>query len=419
MRRERAADGSVEQAAVEPAAAAPAGPAPLLTPHGLLGLQRSAGNRAVAALVARQATAEAAPPAKLAWGSKGRPVTALQLHLNMLDEVKTELAVDAIYGPITTRAVREFQAAHPPLGKTGVADAATQAAIAEALTEDQNPEDVGRKLYALGKQAYERRQFGHAYAFFTRVQELVDKPAITFSRAQALRRLGGRRQEAIALYEEYLAKGDGGRNKDAELALAELRTPEKTGDEAKDRAAAETIYKRGAALYGAGDFAHAYDEFTRASELVDAAAIAFSRAQALRRLGGRREEAIELYEDYLTRSDGARKKDAEAVLADLRVPEKTGDEAKDRATAEAIYHKGAALYEAGDFAHAYDEFTRAGEIVDVAAIRFSRAQALRRLGGRELEAQALYEVYIAVGDGTRNEDAEQMLELLQTHGAAP
>lgn len=417
--RERATDGPVE-AAVKPAAGAPPGPAPLLTPRGLLWLQRRAGNRAVTALVARKtAVAEAGPPAKLAWGSTGPAVTALQMHLNTLDEVKTELEVDAKYGPITTQAVREFQAAHPPLGKTGVADAATQAAIAEALTEDQNQEDVARKLYALGTKAYERRQFGHAYAFFTRVQELVDKPAITFSRAQALRRLGGRRQETIALYEDYIARGDGARNKDAELALAELRDPEKTGDADKDRATAKAIYDKAAAYYKAGDFAHASDQFARASTLVDAPAIAFSRAQALRRLGGHRQEAIELYEDYMTRGDGARKKDAELALADLRAPAKTGDEDKDRAAAKAIYDKGVALYNTGDFAHAYDEFSRAGEIVDLAAIRFSRAQALRRLGGRELEAQALYEVYIAVGDGTRTQDAEQMLDLLQTHGAGP
>jgi tetratricopeptide (TPR) repeat protein len=240
-----------------------------------------------------------------------------------------------------------------------------------------------------------------------------------FSRAQSLRRLGARREEAIALYEEYLASGHGVRDADAQAALTELRTPEKTGDEDIDNAAAKAIFNRGAALFEAHDYAHAYDEFTRAGELSDRAGIVFSRAQALRRLGGRREEAIALYEAYLAREDGTRKKDAEAALAELRSPAKTGDDATDNATAKGIFDKGAAEFEAGDYAHAYDDFTRAGEVSDRAGILFSRAQALRRLGGREDEAMALYQQYIELGEGTRIADAEQMLELLRTHGAAP
>ena len=117
----------------------------------------------------------------------------------------------------------------------------------------------------------------------------ADRPGIVFSRAQALRRLGGRREEAIALYEQYLATGHGTRDADAKDALAELRTPDKTGDEAVDTATARGIFNKGGALFEARDYAHAYDEFTKAGELSDRAGILFSRAQALRRLGGRRE----------------------------------------------------------------------------------------------------------------------------------
>ena len=70
--RERVADGPVEEA--EPAA--PDGPPAIrlgataaLTPRALLGLQRAAGNRAAAALVARQPAATAA--GALATGSTG------------------------------------------------------------------------------------------------------------------------------------------------------------------------------------------------------------------------------------------------------------------------------------------------------------------------------------------------------------
>src|SRR3954469_17506795 len=82
---------------------------------------------------------------------------------------------------------------------------------------------------------------GHAYAFFTRAGELTDRPGIIFSRAQSLRKLGGRREEAIALYEQYLATGAGTRDADAKAALAELRTPTATGDPDVDTATAKTI----------------------------------------------------------------------------------------------------------------------------------------------------------------------------------
>ena len=113
-----------------------------------------------AALVARQPTAT--KDGTLAMGATGSAVTALQMHLNMVDEVKTELVTDGIYGPITTSAVRQFQSAHPPLKATGAADAETQAAIAEAMKEDQNQEDIGRKLFELGGRSYERGKYGHA-----------------------------------------------------------------------------------------------------------------------------------------------------------------------------------------------------------------------------------------------------------------
>ena len=418
--RERVTDGSVKEVATEEADAPAAPRLPsggTLTPHAMLGLQRAAGNRAAVAMLARAPTAEAT--GRLATGSKGARVTDLQMRLNQLDEVKTELAVDGIYGPITTKAVKEFQSAHAPLKANGVADADTQAAVAEALTEEQDPVEVARKLFNLGGKAFERGKFGHAYAFFTRAGELTDRPGILFSRAQSLRKLGGRREEAIALYEQYLANGAGTRDADAKTALLELKTPEATGDADVDTATARTIFNKGGALFEAGDYAHAYDEFTKAGELTDRPGILFSRAQSLRKLGGRREEAIALYEQYLANGGGTRDADARAALAALRSPEATGDETVDTATAKGIFNKGGALFEAGDYGHAYDEFTRASELADRPGILFSRAQALRKLGGREDEAMALYQQYIDLGEGSRLEDAKQMLELLRTHGAAP
>ena len=77
------------------------------------------------------------------------------------------------------------------------------------------------------------------------------------------------------------------------------------------------------------------------------------------------------------------------------------------------------LYEKGDFAHAYDEFTRSWELSHHPELLFNRAQALRRLGGRRDEAITLYEHYISAGTGGRLEDASQHIKELKTQGAEP
>ena len=172
-------------------------------------------------------------------------------------------------------------------------------------------------------------------------------------------------------------------------------------------------------FYERGDYAHAYDQFTIAGETVDRPAMLFSRAQALRRLGGRREEAIALYEAYLATDNPTRKADAESGLRELRGPAKTGDADADTAAAKKEFDKGAAFYEKGDYAHAYDEFTIAGELTDRPEMLFSRAQALRKLGGRRNEAIALYQAYLATDNPKRRADAELWLDVLQTQGAGP
>ena len=62
-----------------------------------------------------------------------------------------------------------------------------------------------------------------------------------------------------------------------------------------DVAGARKAFEHGAELYAAGDFAHAVDEFERANALHHAPEISFTLAQALRRLGGREDEAREWF----------------------------------------------------------------------------------------------------------------------------
>jgi tetratricopeptide (TPR) repeat protein len=397
-----------------PVQAAPAG-VRSAGPHGVLALQRQAGNRATAALVLARREAE---PKALREGAKGAEVILLQVHLNQLDEVDVALEADGRFGPITAKALRQFKAAHG-LDAKAEADAATLAAIGLALAEPQEPEKIAAKLFALGAAAYSRGDFAAAYDFFTRTSTLADRPGVLFSRAQALRRLGGRRAEAIALYEAYLATDAPGRAKDAESALADLRTPERTGDADKDADTARKIFAHGAKLYEQGDFAHAYDEFTRAGEVVDRPGIVFSRAQALRRLGAHGAEAVALYEEYLASTDPGRRKDAEDAIAEIQGPAATGDEAADTKAAKASFEGGAAAYAAGHFGRAGDAFHISGRLAPGrAGIIFSEAQALRRLGGHAEEAAGLYDAYVAAG-GERAGEAAALAEALRSQGAAP
>ena len=94
----------------------------------------------------------------------------------------------------------EFQRARG-LKVDGIVGPKTAAAIDEALAEAKEDMNLARKGYTLGARAYARKQYGLAYDYFTRAEELDPEPAITFSRAQALRRMGGRPREAVALYE--------------------------------------------------------------------------------------------------------------------------------------------------------------------------------------------------------------------------
>jgi tetratricopeptide (TPR) repeat protein len=175
----------------------------------------------------------------------------------------------------------------------------------------------------------------------------------------------------------------------------------------------EKIFKLGGAMFEQGHFGQAYDHFTRAGELVpERPGVIFSRAQALRRMGGRRAKAIELYEQFIALApDSKHAAEARAHVAEMKVS-KSGDAKADEARAHAIFDKGGAYFEAGDYGHALDEFEKAGELTDRPGIIFSKAQALKRLGGRREEAIALYKQFLASGGGSHAEEARKALDEL-------
>ena len=377
----------------------------------VLALQRSIGNRATRTLLARSPDGilrEGMPPSL--------EVAKLQLHLNQLDSVETALLPDKIFGPLTAKAVKEFQRSHPPLDVDGRAGPDTLPAIDAARVAPQDPLKIARKLFDLGSQSYDRHRYGDAYGYFMASHARApDRPAIIFSAAQALRREGGHRIEAIALYHEYLSSGQASRAADATAALNELEA-HATGDAAADLNQARADFDKAAAEYNRGDYAHAFDDFQKSAELAPGhPALLFSEAQALRRLGGRRDEAIKLYEAYLASGETKRADDARTAIAELR-GSPTGDADADLAAAKAAYAQGAAEYDQGHFGVAADRFAKSHDLANRSGLLYSEAVSLMHMGGHTDEAIDLFRRYLAAG-GTRAEEASFYLEVLTSEGA--
>jgi tetratricopeptide (TPR) repeat protein len=387
-------------------------------PYGdVLALQRRAGNRAVGALLARAAVAAEPAARMLSWGDHGLAVGWLQLHLDQIPAVQVPLAVDLTFGPETDKAVRQLQKA-ARIRVDGIVGPQTAAAIDAALAGPQDDADLAWKAFTLGERAYKRADYAHAYDFFTRAGELHPLPEITFDRAQALRHLGGRREEALELFQAYLATGHEKRRKDAEAAVAELSPAKPSGDEKADLEAARRSFEAGNADYRAGRYGRAYDDFTRAQELAgDKPELIFDRAQALRRLG-RDAEALALYHAYLESGATSRRADALRFVDELEVAP-TGDAGADREAAFRAYQAGAASFSAHRFGEAAAEFGRANALKPIPELVFNQAQSLRREGGHTAAALSLFQEYLATGEGHRRDDAALFAAQLRVLGSAP
>ncbi|MFI4944901.1 MAG: peptidoglycan-binding protein, partial [Burkholderiales bacterium] len=281
-------------------------PAPHSRVSGLVGLQRSVGNRAVARLLQR--TVAEAPVAQrklVCWGVKGPDVSYLQSRLNGTSEVTLLLEVDGKFGPKTYAAVKQFQRAHPPLRRDGVVGPLTWAAVEAIPDEPKDREAMSIKYYEAGAADYKAKRYGHAHDFFEQAGELSEGPEYLFNRAQSLRLLGGRRKEAIALYEQYIAQVSDADSVLAKRLVAELRGPGKTGDADVDAKAVDALYEQALAAHAKGRHGEALDLLEAAGEVSDDPTLLFNRAQSLRLLGGRRKEAIALYEQYIAQVSDA------------------------------------------------------------------------------------------------------------------
>jgi tetratricopeptide (TPR) repeat protein len=353
-------------------------------------------------------------------GSSGPEVLELQMDLNALDDVETALELDGEFGQQTAKAVREFKSSRAPLTSDAVVDPATREAITMALDAPQDQRKLAAKVSSLGAAAYRRKDYAHAFDYFQRASELSDEPDLLFNQAQSLRMLGGRRKEAIALYDKYVQRGaNGQRLIDALDFIGELSGPSSTGDAAKDAEMAKALHEKGLETAYGGDFRHALDYFEQASQLSDRPETTLDMGLMLQAMGGRREEAIAMFHRLLKGpKTGGQVKKAFKALDELQDPGAITDEAGRPGRARTAFDKAAAAYRKGEFGRASDYFGQASSIVDSPDLLFNRAQALRKMGGRRDDVMALYERYLASNpQGRHRADAERTLRALRQFGA--
>jgi tetratricopeptide (TPR) repeat protein len=307
--------------------------------------------------------------------------------------------IDGIFGRKTQAAVRKYQEDHPPLRIDGDAGPETWAALdkAEPGNTGREPDATSADPYEAGKTHYEAGRYGRAYDAFSKAYEDTGDPSFLWNRAQALRLLGGRREEAIALFEQLIEAVS---SEDVKAAarekIAELRGPGKTTDDKKNTAAALDLYKKGRAFYEGEEYGRAYDEFSKAYEASGDPALLCNRAQALRLVGGRRAETITIYEQFITKDvPEDKKKAAIRDIAELKGPGKGSDDKANLSAAAQLFNKGQQYFLAEQYAQAYDEFSKAHEITGDPAMLYNRAQALRLLGGHRDRAIGLFEEFIA------------------------
>ncbi len=285
---------------------------------------------------------------------------------------------------------------------------------AVALKEAKNA--ASQSTFQKGAAAFELKQYMVAADFFAQADAQEHHAEISFSHAQALRLAGGHAQEAIALYQRYVAElPTGPRAKEAQGFIVELKGPDKSGDEKLDVGNAKALFQKGEKAFDAGQFMVAADLMAQADTLSPRPQLAFSRAQALRLAGGHAAEAIALYQRYLVElPTGPRAEESQQYIIELKGPAKTGNEAVDRGEAKALFEKGSKAYDAGQFMVAADLMGQADVLAPRAALAFSRAQALRRAGGHIPEAVSLYERYLAEAPtGGRAAESKQYLDELK------
>ncbi len=355
-------------------------------------MQATAGNQAVQqALQQHGDRAEAGKPGKpeiLRYGSRGESVKRLQEALNRYGGLG-ELKVDGIFGPRTRDAVREFQKTHPPLDVDNRVGPETWAELERVGDEGAPlPGATAKDFLAKGRKLYGQGKYALAYDEFAKAYQLDPDKAYLYNMAQSLRLTGGRREDAIRLFQQFIAaSSDDDAVARAQEEVDKLRGPSPTGDQAKNQAAADELIVAARKFFADGEYGQAYDEFTKAWDLTHEPTLLYNRASSLRAMGGQRGQAMALLQEFLTKDVSEdRKAAARQEIIEIKGPGKSGDEAKDKDAQQELYVDAQVAYTAEDFLLAYDLFSKAYEVAHDPAFLWNRAQCLRLQGGRAEEA---------------------------------
>jgi tetratricopeptide (TPR) repeat protein len=308
----------------------------------VLELQRLAGNRAVCGLLVQRETATVEKPAS-------QPARAEPLYRKGEKHFKAgQFALAADYftkayelfplpeiafslaqalrrsGGHAMSAVEHFRiylGAKPDGGRAADAREAIDELLGPRPSGDADADrGLAERPFRLGEKAFKRGDFLLAADLFSQAYALLSMPEIAFSWAMALYRGQGPSQQAVELFKVYVQQQPGGsRVKHALAIIAELSTPEPTGDPKQDRDAAYETSVRADKAYAAGKYGQAYDLWTAAYGLKALPQLLFNRAQALRHLGGRNEVALSLYSQYVAADpSGSRVDDAREAMRLMR-----------------------------------------------------------------------------------------------------
>jgi tetratricopeptide (TPR) repeat protein len=180
------------------------------------------------------------------------------------------------------------------------------------------------EISAAARKLFLDAEFGRAYDEFTKAYNLTHDPNLLYNRASSLRAMGGQRSQALALLEQLLTMDvSDDKRAAAREEIKEIKGPGRSGDDEQDKTTQEELARDAKVAYLADDYAVAYDLFSKAYEVAHDPAYLWNRAQSLRFQGGRREEAIKLYQQFLALDLPEHIKRAARVhIAELKGPEK-------------------------------------------------------------------------------------------------
>jgi tetratricopeptide (TPR) repeat protein len=299
----------------------------------------------------------------------------------------------------------------------------------EPITE--TGKEGAQKWFDRGLAAYGAKDYPKAYEGFMHAYKLFPQPQFIYN-AAAAKHLGGEADEAIALYDRYLAEApdasDAERVRKAIEKLKGKPMPEgapEPGDTdppitETGTPGAQKWFDRGLAAYQAKNYPKAYNGFMHAYHLLPQPEFLYNAAAA-KQLGGDVDAAIAMYDRYLAEAPGA--SDAPRVhkaLEKLRQKElggkvddagggSQGDQPDDNSPITATgtdgatqwFDRGQRQFAAGKYEDAVQSFGKAFDLDPKPDFVFNQGAALEK-ESRPAAAAAAFEHYLALSPSAKD-----------------